>query len=344
MTLEESYADADFVLRRYVTAVRDQGNTTPQLSAGLIGLSALALFKGVTGANSTDLAGAGVLGSAAWAYGNTTDSRPRRDVYRAGADALSCAMSAVEPLRKGQASLGKPLDGKSVASLYGRSASVREAMIDLVALREQHADLRSPLSVPKPAEPSKCTAETRAAPCQKVPESASAAERATLDAACKRLPPITEQRCTQPKPAGSLQIAANPEALKVFEQVDAELKAADQGVKAARRVIDTLEEAGPALWKKSVQIQIRVSEEVDKTIPNLASVLAAGQGMRSVAFGISGLDAFKPIPAVGSAQGGDASVRTLEAGSRTACSASASGRSGQRIGRVGSCRGAQDPE
>jgi len=321
-TFDEAYADAALVQRRYVTAVRDQGNATPALSAGLIGLSAVTLFKAVTGANTRDMAGAGVLGAAAWAYGTNTDSKARRDVYRAGAEALSCAMLAVEPLRKGQTSLGKATDTASENTLYGRSAAVRLALSNLSALREQHAALKQPLLVATAAEPQKCTRQKVPAACA-IPGGATADERAALEAACKRQPPRIEQRCTPGRPAGTREVAANPAVLTAFASADTEAKAAQRELRAAQRVIGMLEEAGPALWKKSVQIQLSVSTEVEKTVPDLASVLAAGQGMRSVALGITGLEAFKPPEAkvpVGAAEG-EEDVRALASNDREALAA-----------------------
>ena len=47
--LPEAYRRAAVLRGRYLQAVEEQGNAGSQLGAGLLGLSAVALFKGVTG-------------------------------------------------------------------------------------------------------------------------------------------------------------------------------------------------------------------------------------------------------------------------------------------------------
>jgi hypothetical protein len=328
-TFEEAYEDAALIQRRYLTAVRDQGNAVPALSAGLIGLSALAMFKSVTGTNTQDMAGAGVLGASAWAFGSTMDSKPRRDVYRAGAEALSCAMAAVEPLRKGQQSLGKPTDPSSKDTLYGRRAAVNDALANLAALRDWHAALLNRQEVDTVVERQDCSAAAQPAPCE-VPVGATADERASLERACNAKP-RPKKVCKMVKEPRTTTIAPDPLVTTVFNKARDEADGASRQLKNAKRAIDTLEEAGPALWKKSVSIQIAVSTEVDKTIPDLASVLAAGQGMRSVAFGISGLDALKPI---GGVQGKLEQVRTLSQVDRAAVDAIIAATSALRQARV----------
>jgi hypothetical protein len=299
MSLELAYADAAFVQRRYISAVHDQGNATPQLSAALIGLSALTLYKGITDPSATALAAAGVIGSTAWVYGNTMLSKPRLDVYRAGAEALSCAMVAVEPLRKGQKTLGQPTDGADQSTLYGRRAAVTQAGAALESLLRQHASLAAGVTTTEEVPSKDCKDVKVPAACPAPPAGTSASERTLFDARCRQLPPRTVRQCTSRLKAETVTTPAPPAVVALFNEAREQTKAAAQQVRKAGRVIDTLTEAGPLLWKKSVQIQLAVSEEVDKTVPDLSSVLAAAGGMGDIAFALTGAPAFKP----GTAQG-----------------------------------------
>lgn len=298
-SLELAYADAAFVQRRYISAVQDQGNATPQISAALIGLSALTLFKAITGANTNDLAAAGIVGSTVWVYGNTLLSKPRLDVYRAGADALMCAMAAVEPLRKGQQTLGQPTDGAEEETLYGRRAAVTKYRAALESLLRQHASLTDIVVTDVPGQPKQCKVIAVPATCPAIPAGTPKDEVTLLQARCRKLPSRKVERCTQETPAGKRSVAAPAAAFAAVSEARTQITGAAQQLKSAGRVIDTLTEAGPLLWKKSVQIQLMVSAEVDKTVPDLASVLAAAGGMRDIGFALTGFTGFKP----GTAQG-----------------------------------------
>ena len=294
-TLEEAYADAAAVQRRYITAVQAQGNATPQLSAGLIGLSALTLFKGLTGPNTRDLAGAGVVGAASLAYGNTLISRPRLDVYRAGADALGCAMAAVEPMRPGQASLGAPSDAADKATLFGRRAAVVQAQERLQALLREHSELNIDSSAMAPETVRNCKPVTTAPPCV-VPPGTPEDMAAVIRAQCRLKPAVTSTICKTEQKLGSREITPPANLRSAFNNAKAQLDGVARQLVSTQRVIDALVEAGPLLWKKSVDIQLAVSAEVDKTVPNLASVMAAAQGLRDGASSFSSIAAASPPP------------------------------------------------
>ena len=183
LTLEEAYTDAAWMQARYTTAVQDQGNATPQLSAWLIGLSAATLFKGLTSPNSHDIAGAGVVGSASWALGSTLLSRPRLDVYRAGIEALGCAMATVEPMRRAAPQLGKPDDAPGGSTLHGRMALVEQRRAALQALLETHAGLEASRISVTPAPAPQRRTETLRPRCD-IPSDASPARALALRAEC----------------------------------------------------------------------------------------------------------------------------------------------------------------
>lgn len=311
-TLEEIYADTLQVQRRYVGAVEEQANGVSQLSAGLIGLSAAALFKTVTGPNTTDMAAVGAIGGAGYAYGNMVISRPRWGVYRAGADALMCALNAAEPFRKGQATLGKAGDPDGAPTLYGQRAALRQRSAELRGLLDRHGGLNRNAVLRIAAVPRVCPSDPRPQ-CSAAPASATAEEAQVLTARCRSQQAAWDRRCTPEKPASEATVPPSSAVREAFEQARAEIAAAERVARHAGQVIAALEEAGPLLWDRSVKIQLKVSEEVDKTLPDLASVMGAAQGQRETALSLTGLEGFKPPPAPGAVQGAAAQQRPLTA-------------------------------
>lgn len=293
-TLEEAYEDTAEVQRRYFTAVRDQGNAPPRLSLGLIGLSAIALFKGMTNPNTNDLISFGVAGSATYAAGNTLLSPSRLDVYRTGGEALGCAMTAVEPLRIGAdaAVLGKPTDGAADRTLYGRTFRLIGARDELQQILLKHQDKAQPRDVPDTAR-RKVT--VRVPPvCKVLPANPTAVEKLE-DQQCRNKPAVLTTR-EEPAPTGAFMSVAPPEELeRVVIEARAWIGATDGQIDSALKDIGTLNSAASALWSRSVAIQKVVSEEVGKTVPNLAAVMAAAEGLKSTGFSLTGADAFAPV-------------------------------------------------
>ena len=324
VSLELAYADAAFVRQRYITALQDQGNAVPQLSTALLGLSALTLFKGLTHPNTNDLAGAGVVGSAGWAMGNTLLSKPRLDVYRAGARALTCAMAAVEPIRRVAKDLGEPSDAPGAKSVYGASYSVEQARDALQTLLESNAGLAQELTIPIP-EVKPTTRTVRRRPACNIPKDATATQAVELRADCDKKPDIvTTETIDKGRSAGEETLRPAPAAAAAFNRAQRELALADGVLATAQKAIGASANTGGLLWKKSADIQLAVSEQVDKTVPDLASVMRAAQGMRDSGFLPSG--AAPPAPATAAsaaakagnatAQGGGAKLRTLDAASQ----------------------------
>lgn len=283
LTLEEAYADAAWMQARYATAVQDQGNATPRLSAWLIGLSAATLYKGITSPDRRDIAGAGVVGSASWALGSTLLSRPRLDVYRAGVEALGCAMAAVEPMRRAAPQLGKPDDVPGATTLHGRLALVEQHGAELQALLDTHAALDvSRLSVAAPRPPRRSTQTLR--PRCEIPADASPARALALQAECDQRPPVTR---TVTEPAGPpTQTELRPPAAlrQTFRRARDELAIATGQLASADRAVASVGAAAGQLWRTSVAIQLAVSEQVDKTVPDLAAVRSVAQGLRDTGF------------------------------------------------------------
>jgi len=291
-TFDEAYDAAAELQGLYATAVMDQGNATPQLSAALLGLSALTLFKGITGANTRDVAAAGVLGSVGWAAHSSFISQPRLEVYRAGVDALQCAMAAVAPFRPGQNRLGLPEDAAGSPTLYGRHKAADAQRDALRALLGRLAPLKEGEVVEtQPFRAARPVVEYVKPSCRNPGAQASAIEqlnflncqRQPARAVKKDLPQQDSQSVTRMPP---LALAA------AFVEADAEMAYANARILHAETVMGAIENAGPALWTKTVAIHNNVSREVQQTTPNIASVLAAAKGMKEVSFGGMAL----PVP------------------------------------------------
>lgn len=291
ITLDLAYADAAFVRKRYITALQDQGNAVPQLSAALLGLSAVTLFKGLTNPNTTDLAGAGVLGSAGWAMGNTLLSRPRLDVYRSGARALTCAMAAVEPVRRVSKGLGAPGDRPEAMTVHGGMAEVQGLRNALDLLIAQHEEMSESLPTKVAAGPARTQTVSKRRPCPAVPAGTSAAKALVLQAECAKLPPIQSTIVVDTNKrdgSSTTELQPSPAMRAAFKHAKREVQLADGTLDTAQKALAAAGNAGALLWKKSAEIQLAVSEQVDKNMPDLASVMRAAQGMRDSGFLQSG--------------------------------------------------------
>lgn len=316
ITLEEAYADAANVQGLYLTAVRDQGNLTPRLSAGLLGLSAVALYLGLTSPSTNALAAFGAAGAAAYGYGRLVVSPTRLDVYRAGAEALGCAMVAVEPLRVGQARLGQAGKGAEEGTLYGGIAQVRQLSEKLRVLLALHAAQLEPSMEQIPGRAGSSRTVKRPAPaCSVPPKGTAPLDALELKARCDRQPTI-EVVVTTPGTEASTITRKAPAGLRAADDAARrELERARTSVDRAEGAFKALAAAGPLLLHQSVRIQIAVSKQVDATVPDLAEVLRTAQALPDTAFALTGFSGFaKKPPAQAGAQGAATQERAATAG------------------------------
>jgi hypothetical protein len=285
--IESAIAQAEDLQGRYVKSVQDLSEVSAGGSAALIVLSALALFQGVTDPHPKDMAGAGVLGSATYAYTTTMTSRTRQGVYLAGAEALNCAIGATTPYRLPAGwSANEPADNplSDLADQGDRMAAVlANQALELAALNVTTRDVsdeRPPPATCQKAMPMVCP-------------SASAAEteaRRRERLTCEQAAAKGRERCL---PAGKSISKVLPD--PAIAATLTELQAAQRRVEGLARkahqqssqFLMLHERAGSELWGAVRKIQFDVAREVLKTEPDPKIVLAAAQSLRDTANAIS---------------------------------------------------------
>jgi hypothetical protein len=292
--LAEALQEAHLLQAKYMTAVQDLSQVQPATNLGLIGLSAFSIYKGVTGANTNDIAAAGVLGSSAFLYGSTMTSKPRQAVFLAGAEALACAIAAVQPYNKEASWIGQE-PGPKAGTFLALRQKARNALAELntqIAL-SSHLALAQENLLAAGIAPAGCGVSNR--PACPVPDSASASatERARIDAACKTSQQSFDQRCAV-RPVSTQQLQASSQTRALVDTAKAESTHDQHLLDAADQILTGIELAAGRLWERTLLIQTKVASEVLKTEPQTSSVLGALQGLRGMAGTVSGSNLFLP--------------------------------------------------
>lgn len=287
VTVVEAKAGAMQAMHRYTAAVQELSGLTPKIGAGLIGLSALALLKSISHSSGTDIAGVGVVGSAAYLYGSTMVSKPRQAIYLAGSRALACAVAASAPY---DVSEDEQFD------LQDELAEMTLQSSKLQLTLSRHSDVLGNLNRPVAARKPAATCSSQLRPSCERPAAAEAAasadERKVFAERCAAVRSEWEQLCAA-KPATTVLETPNPLLSRAKTQADAELQAANLLEIQVVALQGKLRSAGSDLRWQSQQVQLRVSEEVLKTEPDLSLILAATRSSRGTALILSGAAALK---------------------------------------------------
>lgn len=199
---------------RYLDAVSSETTLSNLISAALIPLSAVAMYRGITSSSDSTqnwLAAAGLTGAAAYAYGTTFTAKPRQLIYLAGADALGCASLAARPY------------------LYRRD--------EIEALGVRRAEVAAPVS-PAPVGPavvgSAVVSPALVGPAVASPDgdgaaAAAHAAKSAADAAPPMPAPAAANRDSDPnggtRPALLTSLASARRALGIYEQEIAAINA-----------------------------------------------------------------------------------------------------------------------
>jgi len=309
-TVEEAVQMATALQGQYAQAVVEHGAVQPGLGTALIGLGAAGLFKSVTGGNPTDIAGAGVLGSAGYLWGSNFASQPRQKVYLAGIRALNCAIQATRPWAMSD-------DDAQQMSSDLRSAS--EAATRLELLLQSRAAANQPQDVlmetPGHPKPLGCGAKPAKCPTASGPSAtASGSSQVNWQAECARWQADWLRQCSSLAPRQLTQrLMPAPATAEAFQAAQTVLTSARTQIRQLGSAAALQQQAGGRLWGQTTEISARVSEEVMKTEPSLGAVLGSLSSLRDVAFRVSGSSLLAPASAsAGSAQSGP--IKSASAG------------------------------
>ena len=281
----------------YIVANQDQSNINARTGAMVIATSALALFKGVTGPHPKDLAGLGVLGSGAFAYGSSMTSRARQSLYLAGAQALECGLSTARAYQLPADWLGSRSGPTQSPTFYGELgaaqgalAGLRYARIQLApSLRESSVEIPNPQTRPETCKPSD----------YREPEAGARTAGETLS----KLREIQRERarrhklrCEAPQTLTQTR-TPHPEARSLDAELLAEQTALASLISQAERLGAQVQGAAGALRAQALGVYVKVAGEQLKAEPDLAAVRAAASSLRQSAQGLTGASVFAPPPA-----------------------------------------------
>lgn len=303
-TVAEARADVESVQRKYTRGIERLSNITPQTSAAMIGLSAVALYKGLTSGSTKGIAALGVGGSGIWAYGATMTSQPRQRVYGEGVRALSCAVTAASPYDR---------DETWRTGLNTEISEAASAFEDLRDWQEKYAHLNTARTMPgKKAAPAsaecKAKKQLQLSDCGKADPSASSISEANRLAACSDEIAARAKIC---KSGGDTpdKVINPPQALtNAFKRVSDEQVRLAQAIANGRSLQGAIDIAGTALQDRSTDIQIKVSTELLKTEPDPTAVLATLKNLKQVAAVVAGTPL--PVPGANVAQTGAGQVQS----------------------------------
>lgn len=294
--LEVVYEDVADIQRQYLTAITDQGNATPMMTAALLGLAGFTLYRGTSSPNAHVLTAATTTAATTWALGANLLSKPRLEVYRAGALALSCAMAAVEPLRR--ANLGQPTDNEDADTLHGAIQAVSKVKLELELVVAANAHLMEPTRTTQQQSPApQSTTSYSHAHCDDIKDPIPIKQESKRKLCRAEPAKAVTTRVKSTSTAASIPLFPAKALTEAHRQAIGEVDRAEDSLKTARAAIRTLGAAGGHLWHTSVRIQLAVSRQVDQTVPDITEVLKAANALHGVSTSFTGL-ATSPGPAI----------------------------------------------
>lgn len=263
--LQKAIAHAREAQRQWGESAREESDRKRGVSAGLIGLSAIGLLKGVTTPNARDLAGIGAVSAGLFAWGNTMTSSARNAIYREGIATLACAVESVAPYDspKWNGSGEETID-KLLATAQAAESTL-ERWIDRLKPENE--------------------VRTRSISARSLPASCAQLKQPVCTAAAPGSPQATV--CEAVKPKCVAHVASTVEekpapALSALMLVAAKEK--DEITRTIDRTIQLeggADSAGSWLWSTGVEVEQRVRDGIEKTEPDLATVLFVSQALKS---------------------------------------------------------------
>ena len=297
-SLTEAKAEAETLRARYLLAARDLSEVGARSSAALIGVSALALFKGITRPTSKDLAGLGIIGSGTYAYASTMTSRPRQLLYLEGAKALSCALTTASAydfeVGWARGADAKPPSLESLVTKASDSSADLDKVRTALSKFGQSRTERQPESrtLPKQCDEANLVEPAPAA------SGASADERRLAD--IRRSNAARAREACAPLRMVEVTIEPHPDVVAMLRALARARTRIDQLVTQGNEQLGKFEVAPLALWNRTLSIQFNVAGEVLKTEPDITAVRAVASSLKPLAIGLAGSAAFE-VPKAASA-------------------------------------------
>ena len=264
--LGQAIALAREAQRQWAESARGEADRKRAVSAGLIGLSAVALIKGVTSPNAKDLAGIGAAGAGLYAWGSTMTSSARNAIYREGIASLACAVEAVAPYSNPQwlGTGNQPAISKLI-----EDAQTAESRIDDRVAQLQPLNVSRERIVPGRVLPAACS-QLKTTNCTAAPTGSPQAQL------CEQL----KSDCV-PRATSTVEEKPHPDLTAALKGADDEKSKLQSAVDRATARQGEAVSAGAWLWRTGVEIEQRVREGVQKTEPDLATVLSVSQALKS---------------------------------------------------------------
>lgn len=266
-SLPNALALAREAQRQWAESARGEADRKRGVSAGLIGLSAIALIMGVSSPNAKDLAGLGAAGAALYAWGSVMTSSARNAIYREGIATMACAVEAVSPYE----ALGWVGQGAQTVEAQIKAAETAKATLTNEARKMRRLNITTETWVPGRSMAAHC------APL-KTPTCTGTAANSIQARLCEQLK--ADPACT-PRVATTATEKPHPDLVTALQEADDE----QTKIRAAIQDTQVLEGqaaiAGPWLWSTGIAIEKRVREGIEKTEPDLATVLSVSQALTS---------------------------------------------------------------
>lgn len=300
MDLGSALALAREAQRQWAESARGEADRKHAVSVGLLGLSTIALIKAMTSPNATDLAALGGAGAGLYAWGSTMTSSARNAIYREGIASLACAVEAVSPYAN-PVWLGTGTQ-PTIDTLLDQALSA-ESGIDVGLQTLRPLNVSRTLTRAARTLPAEC-AELRSGRCTAAAPGSASAQL------CEQL----QSRCV-PRAATSVEEKPHPDLAPALALAEEERKRLDEVVTETMTLKAQALTAGSWLWRTGNQIEQRVRDGIEKTEPDLATVLAVSQALRSPPPSARGPSAQNEAPPEGEGQSG---VGRARAGERTA--------------------------
>lgn len=289
VSVPDAIAEAQEVRGKYIAAFQDLSEITPRTNAALLALGALTLIKGFNSGSASDMAAAGVVGSAAYLYASSSVSKPRQRVYLEGAKALSCAIDATLPWNIADS-----------GELAGALKAASEAMsnLDLALQRYQPAVEAFALPTAAPRQRPACPEPQPSCPPSTLADAGAKAEAQRICANAIRNWTVKCAPIVSAKPKESVP---HPDTEAAYLGARVTRALVSQRINTTALWIDKLNQAGGQLRSKSAEIQFAVASQVLETEPDVSSILSSVGSLRDVGQRLTG--AQQPIEPVVRPQG-----------------------------------------